>query len=251
MFGSAAKVLASALKGVSSSSSSRDRFSRIVLGAAPVGVMLSQISAYRLNTELGRLAAPSSRATARVQPMNPAMGTRRSLESRKRAVANPMYRPLPSTGQLPFVYGDPLANQLDGFFLIGFVRKEIPHDSRLSLGIETRDPDVPSCCHSWHYAPELSWVNGWQLVNSSAVVSSPSWHQRRPRELSSRRVACVAMQQFVQQREGKACHRDAQRCRIAPGVCQQCAAPKTSVSPTVASCVARSVRKREQRDAYK
>jgi hypothetical protein len=82
-------------------------------------------------------------------------------------------------GQLPFVYGDPLANQLDGFFLIGFVRKEIPHDSRLSLGIETRDPDVPSCCHSWHYAPELSWVNGWQLVNSSAVVSSPRWHQRR------------------------------------------------------------------------
>jgi len=56
----------------------------------------------------------------------------------------------------------------------------------------------------------------------------------------------AAMQQFVQQREGKACHRDAQRCRIAPGVCQQCAAPKTSVSPTVASCVARSVRKREQ-----
>jgi hypothetical protein len=67
-------------------------------------------------------------------------------------------------GQLPFVYGDPLANQLDGFFLIGFVRKEIPHDSGLSLGIETRDPDVLSCCHSWHYAPELSWVNGWQLV---------------------------------------------------------------------------------------
>jgi hypothetical protein len=56
----------------------------------------------------------------------------------------------------------------------------------------------------------------------------------------------AAMQQFVQQREGKACHPDAQRCRIAPGVCQQCAAPKTSVSPTVASCVARSVRKREQ-----
>jgi hypothetical protein len=35
-------------------------------------------------------------------------------------------------GQLPFVYGDPLANQFDGSFLIGFVCKEIPHDSRFS-----------------------------------------------------------------------------------------------------------------------
>src|SRR3954469_12413198 len=50
-------------------------------------------------------------------------------------------------GQLPFVYGDPLANQLDGSFLIRFVCKEIPHRSRFSLGIESRDPDVPSCWH--------------------------------------------------------------------------------------------------------
>ena len=47
-------------------------------------------------------------------------------------------------GQFPFVYGDPLANQFDGSFLIGFVCKKIPHDSRVSLGIESRDPDVPS-----------------------------------------------------------------------------------------------------------
>jgi hypothetical protein len=46
--------------------------------------------------------------------------------------------------QLPFVYGDPLTNQLDGSFLIRFVCKEIPHHSRFSLGIESRDPDV-SC----------------------------------------------------------------------------------------------------------
>jgi len=51
-------------------------------------------------------------------------------------------------GQFPFVYGDPLANQFDGSFLIGFVCKKIPHDSRVSLGIESRDPDVPSCWHS-------------------------------------------------------------------------------------------------------
>jgi hypothetical protein len=30
-------------------------------------------------------------------------------------------------GQLPFGHGDPLANQLNGSFLIGFVCKEIPH----------------------------------------------------------------------------------------------------------------------------
>src|SRR3954453_21479837 len=52
--------------------------------------------------------------------------------------------------QLPFVYGDALTNQLDGSFLIRFVCKEIPHHSRFSLGIESRDPDVPSC---WHRVP--------------------------------------------------------------------------------------------------
>ena len=60
-------------------------------------------------------------------------------------------------GQFPFVYGDPLANQFDGSFLIGFVCKKIPHDSRVSLGIESRDPDVPSCWHS--HAPQRSSVN--------------------------------------------------------------------------------------------
>ena len=54
-------------------------------------------------------------------------------------------------GQLAFVYGDPLANQLDGSFLIRFVCKEILHHSRFSLGIESRDPDVPSC---WHRVPQ-------------------------------------------------------------------------------------------------
>ena len=34
--------------------------------------------------------------------------------------------------------------------------KKISHDSRVSLGIESRDPDVPSCWHSRHYAPQLS-----------------------------------------------------------------------------------------------
>ena len=61
-------------------------------------------------------------------------------------------------GQFPFVYGDPLANQFDGSFLIGFVCKKIPHDSRVSLGIESRDPDVPSC---WHFsAPCAATVVG-------------------------------------------------------------------------------------------
>src|SRR3954451_21764914 len=47
--------------------------------------------------------------------------------------------------QLTVVHGNPLAHQFDGSFLIGFVGKKIPHDSRVSLGIESRDPDVPSC----------------------------------------------------------------------------------------------------------
>jgi hypothetical protein len=38
-----------------------------------------------------------------------------------------------SFGQLPFIHGNPLANQFDGFFLIGFIRKKIPHPPRLSL----------------------------------------------------------------------------------------------------------------------
>jgi hypothetical protein len=50
-------------------------------------------------------------------------------------------------GQLAFVYRGPPANQLDGSFLIRFVCKEIPHHSRFSLGIESRDPYVPSCRH--------------------------------------------------------------------------------------------------------
>jgi hypothetical protein len=48
---------------------------------------------------------------------------------------------------LPFVHGDSLANQFDGSFLIGFICKEIPHNSRSSLGIESRNPHVPACCH--------------------------------------------------------------------------------------------------------
>jgi hypothetical protein len=66
-------------------------------------------------------------------------------------------------GQFPFVYGDPLANQFDGSFLIGFVCEKIPHDSRVSLGIESRDPDVPSCWHS--HAPQLSSVNDLPYTN--------------------------------------------------------------------------------------
>ena len=66
-------------------------------------------------------------------------------------------------GQFPFVYGDPLANQFDGSFLIGFVCKKIPHDLRVSLGIESRDPDVPSCWHS--HAPQLSSVNDLPYTN--------------------------------------------------------------------------------------
>jgi hypothetical protein len=73
-----------------------------------------------------------------------------------------------SFGQLPFVHGDPFANQFDGSFLIGFICKEIPHGSRFSLGIESGDPNLPPCCHSWHYAPRRSEVNSSPLITSIA-----------------------------------------------------------------------------------
>ena len=86
--------------------------------------------------------------------------------------------------QLPFVDGDPLANQFDGSFLIGFVCKEIPHDSRLPLGIESRDPDIPSCWHSWHYAPQLSLVK-WLPFARGRDRALP-WRRGSRRECAGR-----------------------------------------------------------------
>jgi hypothetical protein len=40
-----------------------------------------------------------------------------------------------------------VADQLHGSFLIRFIGKEIPHHPRLSSGIESRDLDLPACCH--------------------------------------------------------------------------------------------------------
>jgi len=58
---------------------------------------------------------------------------------------------------LPFVHGNSLANHFDGSFLIGFICKEIPHNSRSSLGIESRNPHVPTCCHlRTAYLPALN-----------------------------------------------------------------------------------------------
>lgn len=52
-----------------------------------------------------------------------------------------------SFGPLSLPHRDPLADQFNGSFLVGLVHKEIAHASRLSLDIETRDPDLPSRCH--------------------------------------------------------------------------------------------------------
>src|SRR5438105_15896886 len=52
-----------------------------------------------------------------------------------------------SFGLLPFVHGDPLSNQFDGPFLVRLIRKEVTHISGFPFGIESRDPDMPSCCH--------------------------------------------------------------------------------------------------------
>ena len=63
-----------------------------------------------------------------------------------------------SFGQLPFVHRNPLANQLDGFFLISLIHKKIPHAPRFPLEIEGRDANLPTCCHSGDYAPQSSQV---------------------------------------------------------------------------------------------
>ena len=53
-----------------------------------------------------------------------------------------------SFGLFPFVHGDSLANQFDGPFLVRLIRKEVTHISGFPFGIESRDPDIPSCWHS-------------------------------------------------------------------------------------------------------
>jgi hypothetical protein len=43
----------------------------------------------------------------------------------------------------------------------------------LSLGIESRDPDIPSCWHSCHYAPQLSLVK-WVLLKLAHYMAALS-----------------------------------------------------------------------------
>jgi hypothetical protein len=81
----------------------------------------------------------------------------------------------------PFVHGDSLANQFDSSFLIGFICKEIPHNSRSSLGIESHNPHVPTCCHlRTVYLPALNPIAdlfNWRTPGLLLVV----WfaHDRR------------------------------------------------------------------------
>src|SRR5947209_17491369 len=62
-----------------------------------------------------------------------------------------------SFGLFPFVHGDPLANQFDGPFLVRLIRKEVTHTSGFSFGIESRDPDIPSCWHSGTMRRSCCW----------------------------------------------------------------------------------------------
>jgi hypothetical protein len=64
-----------------------------------------------------------------------------------------------SFGLLPFAHGNPLADEFHGPFLVGLIRKEVPHSSGFPFKIEGCDPHIPSCCHERHYAPQLSPVN--------------------------------------------------------------------------------------------
>src|SRR5215472_7680624 len=62
-----------------------------------------------------------------------------------------------SFGLFPFVHGDSLANQFDGPFLVRLIRKEVTHISGFSFGIESRDPDIPSCWHSATMRRSCCW----------------------------------------------------------------------------------------------
>src|SRR6266536_6199115 len=62
-----------------------------------------------------------------------------------------------SFGLFPFVHGDPLANQFDGPFLVRLIRKEVTHTSGFPLGIESRDPDIPSCWHAGTMRRSCCW----------------------------------------------------------------------------------------------
>src|SRR5262249_53664911 len=62
-----------------------------------------------------------------------------------------------SFGLFPFVHGDSLANQFDGPFLVRLIRKEVTHISGFPFGIESRDPDIPSCWHSATMRRSCCW----------------------------------------------------------------------------------------------
>src|SRR5262249_54338664 len=50
-----------------------------------------------------------------------------------------------------------LANQFDGPFLVRLIRKEVTHISGFPFGIESRDPDIPSCWHSGTMRRSCCW----------------------------------------------------------------------------------------------
>ena len=93
---------------------------------------------------------------------------------------------------LPFVHGNSLANHFDGSFLIGFICKEIPHNSRSSLGIESRNPHVPTCCHlRTVYSLALTDLFNWRTPGLLLVVGFahdrrfPGWFSSSSSSLSS------------------------------------------------------------------
>jgi hypothetical protein len=79
-------------------------------------------------------------------------------------------------GQLPFGHGDPLADQLNGSFLIGFLCKEIPHDSRFSLGIESRDPGC-SILPAFLALCAATVAGQWTLVISYPQAAAAAKHE--------------------------------------------------------------------------
>src|SRR6266566_5617522 len=92
-----------------------------------------------------------------------------------------------SFGLLSFVHGDPLANQFDGPFLVRLIRKEVTHTSGFPLGIESRDPDIPSCWHSGTMRRTCCWsIPCHNQADPKTVFLA---HTTRARESQSRRLS--------------------------------------------------------------
>ncbi len=101
-----------------------------------------------------------------------------------------------SFGLLPFVHGDPLANQFDGPFLVRLIRKEVTHNSGFPLGIESRDPDILSCWHSGTMRRSCCWSIPCHNQADSLSGNDTPASERSRNAFSVRRCSVMVIMEF-------------------------------------------------------